>query len=91
MLGIVAFASVGDELLEEGSGGVSTAPSASTEVAGVGNLGIGHLLLEGGQEWHGPGELANIVACFVNSGSEVIVVGPQAGRFVAEGLSLIHI
>ena len=85
LLGVVAFAPVGDELLEERSSGVGAAPTAGPEVAGVGDFGIGHFLLKGGQEWHGPGKFADVVAGFVDSGSEIVIVGPQAGGFVAEG------
>ena len=39
LFGVIAFASIGDELLEEGSGGVGTAPATGTKVAGVSDLG----------------------------------------------------
>ena len=85
LLGVLAFVTVWNELLEESSGGVGATPATCTEVASVGDFGIGHLLLEGGKEWHGPSEFTDVVAGFMDACSEVVVVGPKTGGLVAKG------
>ena len=84
LFAILLVVSVWNELLEEGSSGVCTAPATGAEVAGVRNFGIGHFLLKGREQWHRPCEFADSVSSFVDTGSEVIVIGPKSSCFVTK-------
>ena len=81
---ILLIVTVWHELLEESSGCVCTAIASCTQVASVCDFGVGHFLFESRKERHWPSEFINRVSCFMDAGTEVVVVGPQSGCFVTE-------